>query len=213
MKKTLLAAVTALVIAAPASAQVRRPVPNAAPIVSLRPFFMVEGENFTARQTFESIFGSAIQPYWGGGLSVALKNGLFVDVTASRFKKTGERAFFFNGQGFRLGIPLNVTLTPLEVSAGGRFRVTPTIYPYVGAGVGTYRYQETSQGDDAFEVRHTGYLVTGGVEVRVGRWVGLSGDVQYTRIPGIIGTGGVSQQASEDDLGGVSGRFRVIIGR
>jgi opacity protein-like surface antigen len=206
----------AVALAAPASAQVRRPPlrPNPAPTVSLRPFFAVDVQSFTARQTFETVFGNSVQPFWGGGLSVAFKNGFYLDVTASRFKKTGERAFFFNGQGFRLGIPLTVTLTPLEVSAGGRFRVTPRVFPYVGVGVGTYRYQETSQFDDGpFDARHVGYLVTGGVEFRLGRWVGVSGDVQYTRVSGVLGTGGVSKEAGESDLGGTAGRFRVIIGR
>jgi hypothetical protein len=37
--------------------------------------------------------------------------------------------------------------------------------------------------------------------------------VQYTHVPGIIGSGGVSQDAGESDLGGVAARFRVVFGR
>jgi hypothetical protein len=48
----------------------------------------------------------------------------------------------------------------------------------------------------------------------VARWVGVAADVQYTHVPGILGgTGTVSQQANENDLGGISGRLKVIVGR
>lgn len=206
----------AVAVATPSFAQARRlpPRPNDMPSVSLRPFFVFAEERFTARQTFETVFGKSFQPLWGGGLNVAFRNGFYVDVTASRFKQTGERAFFFEGQGFRLSLPLTATLTPLEVTAGARFRVASRLFPYVGAGAGSYSYQETSEFDDGpFDKRHAGYLVVGGVEFRVSRWVAVSGDAQYTRVSGIIGSGGVSKEAGESDLGGTAGRFRVIIGR
>jgi opacity protein-like surface antigen len=212
--KLLIAFMMAAAVAAPASAQTRRPLPiNDAPAISLRPFFVFAEESFSARKTFETIFGKPFQPFFGGGLQVALSNGFFVDVTASRFNKTGQRAFFFEGQGYGLGIPLTVTVTPVEVTAGARFRVTPQFFPYVGGGVGSYRYQESSPDDQAFVQRHIGYLVVGGVEFRLSRWVAVSGDAQYTRVTGIIGTGGVSKEAGETDLGGVAGRVRVIVGR
>jgi opacity protein-like surface antigen len=200
----------AMAAAAPASAQ----APGLTPSVSLRPFFLVTGQGFSARKTFETVFGRSVQPFWGGGLNVAFRNGFFVDVTASRFKKTGERAFFSDGQGYRLGIPLTVTVTPLEVAAGQRTQITPRVFPYVGLGVGWYRYQETSQFDEgSFDKGHVGYLIAGGVEVRLSRWVAVSGDAEYTRVSGIIGSGGVSKEAGESDLGGTSGRLRIIIGR
>ena len=171
-------------------------------------------QKFSAHNTFETVFGSSVQPFFGGGLSIAFRNGFYVDVTASRFKKTGERAFFFEGQGYPLGIPLTVTVTPLEVTAGQRARITPSMFLYTGFGVGSYRYQESSQFDDApFDKRHVGYLVAAGLEFRVSRWVGVSGDAQYSYVSGIIGTGGVSKEADETQLGGIAGRFRVIVGR
>jgi hypothetical protein len=197
------------------SAQVRPPVRrNDPPSISLRPFFLVAGQSFSARKTFETVFGKSVQPFWGGGLNVAFRNGLYVDVTASRFKKTGQRAFFFEGQSYGLGIPLTVTITPLEVTAGQRVQITPRVFLYTGFGVGSYRYQETSQFDDGpFEKRHIGYLIAAGAEFRLSRWVGVSGDAQYTYVSGIIGTGGVSKETGETKLGGIAGRFRVIVGR
>jgi len=206
---------SAVAVAAPASAQAPRPPARPDdPAVSLRPFFLATAQRFSAHKTFETVFGSSVQPFWGGGLNVAFRNGFYVDVTASRFKKTGERAFFFDGQGYGLGIPLTVTVTPLEVTAGQRIQVAPSVFLYTGFGAGSYRYQETSEFDDGpFEKRHIGYLVAAGVEFRVTRWVGVSGDAQYTYVSGIIGTGGVSKEAEETKLGGIAGRFRVIVGR
>ena len=217
MKIKIISAVLCYVaVAAPASAQAPRPPlrRNDPPSISLRPFFLATGQRFEARKTFETVFGKSVQPFWGGGLSVAFRNGFYVDVTASRFKKTGQRAFFFEGQGYGLGIPLTVTVTPLEVTAGQRVQIAPRVSLYTGFGVGSFRYQETSQFDDGpFEKRHIGYLVAAGVEFRVSRWVGVSGDAQYAYVSGIIGTGGVSKEAGESKLGGIAGRFRVIVGR
>jgi hypothetical protein len=214
--KTIVAFLLAAAVAAPVSAQVRRPPlrPDDTPSVSLRPFVTLAVERFAAHQTFEAVFGEAFQPLWGGGLTVAFKKGFYLDVAASRFRKIGERAFIFEGESYKLGIPLTATLTPLEVTAGGRSRVSPRVFPYFGLGVGSYRYQETSEFNDGpFDKRHVGYLVVLGVELRVSRWVAVSGDAQYTRVSGIIGTGGISKEADESDLGGTAGRFRVIVGR
>ena len=183
------------------------------PAVSLRPFFVATVERFSAKETFSAVFGGAVQPLYGGGLEVAFRNGLYFDVTASRFKKTGERAFFFNGDGFPLGIPLTVTMTPVEFTVGARSNPAPRVFPYFGAGIGSYRYEETSAVDDSFSKTHLGWLIVGGVEYRFNSWVGISGDLQYNRVNGIIGEGGVSAEAGESDLGGTAGRFRVLIGR
>jgi opacity protein-like surface antigen len=214
--KTAMATLLCVAATSPVFAQVRPPPPSPieVPGISLRPFVVVTEESFSARQTFDAVFGQSLQPSWGGGLNVAWRNGFYLDVTASRFRKTGQKAFFFEGQGYGLQIPLTVTVTPLEVTAGHRFSVTSQLRPYVGVGVGAYHYQETSPFDDApFDKRHVGYLVAGGLEVRVIRWLAVSADAQYTHVAGIIGSGGVSKDAGETDLGGTAGRFRVIIGR
>lgn len=212
----------ALAAAPPAAAQARRAPPpparrNATPPVSLRPFFVATLQNFAAMNTFKAIFGRQLQPFWGGGLDIAFRNGFFVDATASRFGKTGQRVFRFDGRNFPLGIPLTVTEIPFEATVGYRYQTPGSkVVPYVGGGVGSYSYRETSQGDDSGEgidARRLGYLAVGGVEFRMGRWVGLSGDLQYTKVGGILGTGGFSKAVDENDLGGAAVRFRVIIGR
>jgi opacity protein-like surface antigen len=218
--RTALAAALALCLSAPLASQSRAPLPVAddEPSFALRPFFMMTGEHFAAKQTFDATFGRSFAPFFGGGLELVLSqlSGFYVDGAVSRFKKTGHRAFRANGQNFSLGIPLTATITPLEVSVGYRFRVSPRVFPYVGLGIGSYGYKETSDFSDAGEnvdTRHSGYLAVGGAEVRVHRLVGIAGDVQYTRVPGILGSGGISKEAGENDLGGITVRFKVVVGR
>ena len=88
------------------------------PALSLRPFFMASGEQFAAKNSFEAVFGQSMEPFLGGGLQFVDRGGVFIELTASRFKKTGQRAFRANNQNFGLGIPLTATITPLEVTGG-----------------------------------------------------------------------------------------------
>jgi opacity protein-like surface antigen len=218
--KTALAAFLALCLSAPLAAQSRAPAPAADddPSFALRPFFVLTGEKLSAKQTFDATLGQSFEPFFGGGLELVLSksSGFYIDGAFSRFKKTGQRAFRLNGQNFPLGIPLTATITPIEVSAGYRFRTSPRVFPYVGVGVGSYGYKETSDFSDASEnvdTRHAGYLAVGGAELRVHRLVGIAGDVQYTHVPGILGNGGISKDAGENDLGGIAIRFKVTVGR
>jgi opacity protein-like surface antigen len=219
--KLLAACVLAAITASPLAAQTRRPVSRSAeetPKLSLRPFFVVTDEQFRAKTTFDAAFGRSIEPFFGAGAQLSLRNGVFVEVGASRFRKSGQRAFVSNGQTFQLGIPLTATLTPFEVTAGYRFGAATSrrIVPYVGVGVGRYSYQETgdfaSDGDNV-DAHSNGYLAVGGLEFRLHRWVAVSADAQYTHVPDILGAGGVSKDASETDLGGIAARFKILVGR
>ncbi|HVH27600.1 MAG TPA: outer membrane beta-barrel protein [Vicinamibacterales bacterium] len=205
---------TACLLVAGAVPVAAQPTTGQPSTISLRGYVLASGQRFTASETFETIFGQSVQPFWGAGLELVDAGGFYLDFGFSRFKKTGERAFFFEGDGFGLNTPLTVTITPLELTAGFRFNPASRVVPYVGGGIGSYGYEETSDfEDEAFEDRHVGYLAVGGVDFRISRWFGISADVQYTHVPGILGTGGVSQEAGETDLGGVAARFRVLFGR
>jgi len=207
----LIMLVAALAIASPAAAQ--NP-----PVVSIRPFVMATAQSFAASDTFDASFGKTVFPFFGAGVQVVVNGGFFVELGISRFRQTGERAFLSNGTPFRLGIPLTATVTPLELTGGYRFKLReyPRVRPYVAAGFGTYAYQETSSFAEAGEdvdTTHSGFVMNGGAEFRVHRWVGLAVDVQYSHVPGILGTGGLSQQAGESDLGGVAARLKLVVGR
>jgi hypothetical protein len=187
----------------------------AAPTFSIRAFGLLTEQAFAAPTTFDAIFGSSNGPFFGGGAQVVHRDGWFGEFSVSRFKKDGERAFRSGGQSFQLGIPLTATITPVEVTGGYRFtlRRHRNIVPYVGAGIGSYGYRETSGFSDDVDTRHVGYLATGGLEVRVHRWVALAVDGQFTHVPGILGNGGISEDVNEKDLGGTAVRFKFIIGR
>jgi outer membrane protein W len=207
--KTTVLLLCGLVLTSPAAAQ-------DPPTLSIRPFVLGTVQSFAAQETFKAAFDTATAPFFGGGVQVVLWDRFVAEVGASRFRKTGERAFLSGGQSFRLGIPLTATITPLEVTGGYRFPTWQHSRPYVAAGVGSFGYKETSSfadaGDDV-DVRKTGVVVNGGFEFRVHRWVGVSIDAQYSHVTGILGTAGVSQQAGEKDLGGVAARFKLIVGR
>lgn len=186
--------------------------------LSFRPFVMGAEQMFAAVNTFEAVFGQSHEPFFGGGLQVVFLRNYYVEIGASRFRKTGERAFRNNGQNFPLGLPLTAEITPFEVTGGYRINLRPgqPIVPYVGAGLGSYGYKETSPSSDPeenLEARHRGFVFTGGVEVRLHRWVHIDVDEQYTHVPGILGSGGLSKAAAESDLGGIAFRVKVVVGR
>src|SRR6185295_7247126 len=133
------AAGLSLIFAASASAQ-------DSPGLSIRPFVMVTEQSFAAVDTFNAVFGKTYFPFFGGGAQIVIHDRFFAEVTASRFRQTGERAFLSNGKPFPLGIPLTATITPLEVTGGYRFHIKslPRVRPYAAGGFGSYAYQETS---------------------------------------------------------------------
>jgi hypothetical protein len=222
--KSIACVVLGLALAAPAAAQqpaprpAPRPVAPPAPALSIRAFVVATEQSFAAIDTFDATFGKTYAPFFGGGVQVVIHDSFFVEASVSRFRQTGERAYLSGGKAFKLGIPLTATITPLEVTGGYRFRLRryPKLRPYLGVGVGFYSYQETSQFSEAGEdvdARHAGVVANGGAEFRLQRWVGLAVDVQYSHVPGILGAGGVSQQAGESDLGGVAARVKLVLGR
>ena len=208
------------ILALGGAAPVRAQTP---PRISVRPFVEITDERFAAVQSFDATFGQSVEPFYGGGLQVTLRDRVFLDIAASRFSKTGDQVFVNNGQVFHLGLPMTATLTPIEATGGYRFHVTRRrrpvrwLIPYVGVGVGSYGYRQTSAFADPsenIETRKAGFLATAGAEFRLNPWLGLAADLQYTHVPGILGAKpSVSNAFGENDLGGFAGRIRLILGR
>lgn len=211
---TRIAALLAALLAGAVSSEAQ-PSPN----LEIGGYAMVGLMNFTAADSFDASLGSPYGSIFGGGVRVGLPlGGLFVNVGAWQFRDSGQRAFVFNGQVFPLGIPLHVTITPLEVNGGWRFRFrrAPLFRPYVAAGITSYRYKETSDFatpsenvDDWFK----GYQLAGGVEFPVQDWIGVAWEVNWTAVPDAIGDSGLSAAFNESDLGGASFRFKITVGR
>lgn len=197
----------------------RTPPPPAYPNgLQLRGFAVMGQTWFTAGSTFDAVLGSKTGIDYGGGLSVTDGPG-YIEIGARRFKKDGERVFVTdNGQVFRLGIPTSITMTPLDITAGWRFRpwFAQRLRPHVGVGYTRLRYEETADfaqdGDDVKE-SFNGFHLVGGGEFRLHRLVGLTAEVAWTSIANAIGEGGASKAFDEDNLGGTSARLKLVIGR
>jgi opacity protein-like surface antigen len=104
--------------ARPASSPAR---PAGPPMFSFQAFGDVGLTGFAAKSSFDELFGSSSGATFGGGAQIAHRRGYFVRFDLSRFTATGERAFVHEGEVFKLGIPLKLTLTPIEFTAGYRF--------------------------------------------------------------------------------------------
>ncbi len=135
----------------------------------------------------------------------------------SRFEKTGERAFVFEGDVFRVGIPDRITMTPVVVTAGYRFPIAARIVPYIGGGVGSLKFEETSDFADPDEnVSETLHQLSrawpaSSTPPRAGcSWRAKSAT---RRCPTRLGAPGIAADFDESDLGGFSVAVKVLVGR
>ena len=216
-------ALAMLATAGPAFAQAKPRPRNAPPPVrrgvDIGGYAMFGNITFTATESFDAVLGEPAGPIFGGGARIGLPwGGLFVDVGAWRFRGEGERVFVYNDEVFKLGIPVEVTVAPLEISGGWRVRLrrAPKFIPYVAGGFTSMRYRETSEFSTPTEdvdENFSGYHVLGGAEYKITRWLGVAGEASWTTVPDAIGEAGVSQRFSETDLGGTTLRFKITIGR
>lgn len=195
---------------APASAPRRH-----APRFGIRGYGEGQYTWFTAADSFKAILDTSGGVFYGGGAQVYF-GPIYVDVGASRFEKTGERAFVFEGDVFRLGIPDRITMTPVVVTAGYRFPIRERIVPYVGGGVGSLKFEEDSdfaEPDENVSERFTSYHGIAGVEYSAARWLFVAGEVRYTSVPDALGAPGIAADFGESNLGGVSVAVKLLVGR
>ncbi|MBA3269316.1 MAG: hypothetical protein H0T71_02315 [Acidobacteria bacterium] len=209
-RRVLLAVLALTVWATPAVAQRR-------PVVGVRGFATLGSLTFQAKESFETVLGSASGVVFGGGGQVLLPWDIYVEVAASRFRQQGERVFVGpNDEVFRLGIPVEVTVMPLELTGGFRYRKWRRAVPYGGIGYSFYRYRETSEFADRSENVNDGFggfHLVGGAEIQPKRWLAVGGEVSWSSIPDALGDGGVSAAFDEHNLGGSTFRIKVSVGR
>jgi hypothetical protein len=171
---------------------------------------------FAATESFEAVAGTARHPGFGGGiLASRLWRGVFLDVAMFQTKIDGERVFLDGTSVYKLGIPLQVKITPIDLAAGWRL-TNGRLSSFLGAGISSVAYRETggfSEGDDNVSQRKSGPLVLAGVDVAVTRWVRVGGELRYRAVKGILGASGISAAYDENRLGGTSGALRVSVGR
>ena len=203
--------------------QTTRPVARRTPPpsrgVEIGGYAMVGRIDFSATESFDAILDTHAGPVVGGGARLGLPwFGLFAEIGAWRFRADGERAFVHNGTRFPLGIDTTITVTPIEVSGGWRWRMrrVPRLTPYVAGGITSLRYEETSDFADANEnvdENFAGYLVYGGAAYKITRWLGIAGEAAWSTVPDAIGDAGVSAAFKETNLGGTALRLKITIGR
>ena len=210
----------------PAALAQNKPRPRPAAAAPPRPtgiqiggYAMFGRINFTASESFDAIVGDPSGSIFGGGARIGLPlGGLFVDVGAWRYHGEGERVFVANDEVFKLGIPVEIKVAPIELSAGWRFRIrrAPKLTPYAGGGLTILKYQETSDfatGDENVDDSFNGYHLLGGAEYKIMRWLGIAGEASWSTVPDAIGESGVSEAFDETDLGGTTFRVKITIGR
>jgi opacity protein-like surface antigen len=187
--------------------------------IGFRGFADVGGTRFTAGKSFDAILGTHTGVVFGGGVEAIVARDFFINLHASRFQKDGTRVFVLNDEVFDLGIPTQIRVTPVQVNGGYRFKVgRRQVVPYVGGGIGWYRYSETSDfsasGEDVSET-FTGYQLLGGAEYRISRVFGVAGEVEWSGVRDALGQNPSSVAAAfdETDLGGVTFRVKVVVGR
>jgi hypothetical protein len=199
------------------TSQTRRPArrPAAQPF-GVRAFGGAAIEWMTASKSFDAVTGSDRVYTYGGGVQVAnLWQGLFVEGALARTTVDGERVFATADEVFPLGIPLELTMMPVDIVVGWRSPVDRYV-PYLGGGLTLFKYQETSDfaaDDENVDEWYRGFVIMGGVEVGVARWVHVRADVRYRQVNNAFALGGVSQVYDEDKLGGFSAGLQLVIGR
>lgn len=179
-----------------------------------RLFVHFEGQSMTAKKSFDAVMGSSTMTGIGAGLEVQdVWRGLFVRGGFSRLSKTGERVFVFENEVFSLGIPVEATLTPLEVAAGWRFKpvTSRAVVPYLGVGALFLKYKEHTDGDpsdDDVNETYRGVAIFGGIEVPVWRKLSAGAEAGW-RTANVIEPRGAMGAFGEKNLGGVT--FRVML--
>jgi len=202
--------------AAPAWAQSAATAPTSK--MKARAFVHFESQVMTAKDTFDAVIGaSALKGLGGGGELQNVWRRVFVRAAASRFSETGERVFVVDDLVFPLGIPLELSMTPIEVAAGWRFSPVTSrrIVPYIGGGAVFMKYSEKSDADAADEAvneTYPGVLIFGGVEVPLWKVVSAGAEVGW-RSAKVTSPGGALGAFGENDLGGITMRVMVSLGK
>lgn len=183
---------------------------------SVRGFVQVGWLRFSAGDSFEAVTGSAAGFVYGGGVQFGLSNGFFLQGSVERYAARGQRVFVHAGQVFALGIPHEVAITPIRLSAGYRRTLRPGLDGYVGAGGGVHLLEERapfgpSDGDAAAGRHGSGHALFG-VETPLWPWLRVGGEGQWTWAPGAIGAAGAAAAFDERDLGGFTFRVKLSVG-
>ena len=177
-----------------------------------RLFVHFEGQAVKAKQSFEAVTGSTMMTGIGVGLEVQnIWKGVFLRGAISKLSKSGETVFVDEGVVYPLGVPIDITMTPIEVAAGWRFKALGRVVPYAGLGPMFLKHREEAEGDNSSEsVNETfgGIALFAGIEVPVASIVSAGAELGLRKVT-VDSPGGTMRAFGENDLGGLT--FRVMI--
>lgn len=216
MMQAVAGAALALAFALPAHAQTPPPRKTSAgsPAPIFRAYVQFDFTAMSASQSFDAVLGSSsLTGFGGGGELLRLWKGTFVRVSFSSAGGSGSRAIVAGGEVVPLNIPVEVDLKTLTFGGGWRARVNPHAVVYGGAALVHLGYSEVSDfstnqdSDESFN----GAAVFGGVEIPIGRWLIVGGEVEWRTVPNALGdVASVSKAYGESNLGGTT--IRVLVG-
>ena len=192
--------------AAPASAQ-----------VGFRGVLTYGQLNFQAKDSFEAVLDSSSGTIYAAGVQLLFQSGVYLELTTGKLQEDGQRVIVSPaGQLLPQGQPLEVTLRPIEVTGGWRYRRSDRFVPYGGAGYSHYRYQALSEfaapGENIDE-SFNGFHIVGGGEYLPLRWLAVGAEVAWSSVPDATPISGVSDVFDETNLGGTTLRVKISIGR
>ena len=142
---------------------------------------------------------------------------LFVRVAVTHASKEGTRAIFTGTDDVSLGIPLTVTMTPIELGGGWRFvdverplralrRRRALLLAVLQGNVEVRRSPARTSSERSPATKCSAARSSAS---RSG-W-SPAGEAQYRGVPNAIGDAGLSQEFSETNLGGFTVRFTIGI--
>lgn len=201
----------------------QKPVASGKPPVPAKPTLAFRGVAdvgavwMTASESFDAVAGTDMRVQYGGGLQVVnIWRRLYAEVAVGRSSLSGSRVFVYQGVVYDMGIPVSITLTPVDAGGGWRFPLGKRLHAYAGGGVTFMNYQEESDSadpDDNVSEVFTGFYTSAGVEFRLANWVHIRGEARLTTIADALGGDGVSADFGETNLGGIGVAVKVAIGR
>lgn len=154
-----------------------------------------------ADRSYDALYGS--DPMFLAGLQAEVQPGerFFVTLAYDRGSVRGERVLL-TSPPTPTGFASELTLQPLHLTAGWRFRPEAAWSWHLGVGPTLLRWRDSDDRGSRSASDWGGHLVVG-VRRSLGDW-SVGGEARYTSIPNAVGDGGVTQHFGEDDLGGVA---------
>jgi len=165
-------------------------------------------ERTLAKESLDAVLGRTDLRLYGGGAEMLIAGRWILRGAVSQFSDTGTRVFVApNGTIFPLDIPLEITVQPLEFSAGYRVALPKSLGVYAAAGVSRYKVTERSTGETERSTG-SGWHVLAGLEAQPMRWVFFAVEAQWTKTSEIL-EGGTAEAFDEGRLGGLRAAVRA----